>query len=83
MGRPRVGHVPLETSFNEARGEGLIVSIQDQVDGSESAGRLALIVLGARWDDSDPEGIGGGGGRSHCGRQKLGCSCRILNPRRD
>ena len=83
MGRPRIGHVPLETSFNEARGEGLIVSIQDQVDGGESAERLALIVLGAGWDDPDPEGIEGGGGRSHCGRWKLGCSRIILNPRRD
>ena len=58
---PGVGHILLKTSFNEARGESPIVPVQDQVDGSECTGCLALIGEDVGWGDSDPEGIEGGG----------------------
>ena len=57
-----VGHIPLKTGFNEAGGESPVVPVQDQVDGSECIGCLALIDEDVGWGDSNPEGIEGGGG---------------------
>lgn len=62
MRRPSVGHVPLETGLDEARGERSVVPVQKQVDRGEGAESLALVIQDIRWDYPDPEGVEGGGG---------------------
>ena len=59
---PRIRQIPLKSGFDEARGEGPIVPVQDQVDGGKSPKGLRLIVQNIRWNDSDPEGIESSGG---------------------
>lgn len=54
---PSVWHIPLETGFDEARGECSIVPVQDEVDGGEGTKGLALVIQNIRWDDSNPEGV--------------------------
>ena len=39
-----IRHIPLNTSFNKARGERPIVPVQHQVDGGKTGECLALIV---------------------------------------
>lgn len=62
VGWPSIWHIPLETGFNEARGERSIVPVQNQIYRSESAKSLALVIQDIGWDYSDPEGVEGGRG---------------------
>lgn len=59
---PSIRHIPLETGIDEGGGDGSVVFVHDQVDGSESTEGFALVAQDIRRDDSNPEGIEIGGG---------------------
>ena len=62
MGRPSVWQIPLETGLNEGSGEGSVVPVHHQVDGGKCTKGLALVAQDIGGNDSDPEGVEGGGG---------------------
>ena len=59
---PSIWQIPLETGFDERSGESSVVSVHDQVDGREGAEGLGLVAQDIWRNDSDPEGVEGGGG---------------------